>query len=42
VAVLLAQQDLYQAQNGLIEVRLARLQNLADLYRALGGGWQSG
>lgn len=40
LTVLNAQQDLYQAQSGLIEVRLARLQNVADLYRALGGGWR--
>ena len=39
-AVLTAQQDLYVAQQQLIEVRLARLINLADLYRALGGGWR--
>jgi len=39
LTVLAAQQDLYQAQQQLIEVRLARLSNLADLYRALGGGW---
>lgn len=40
LAVLVAQQGLYQAEHGLIEMRLARLQNLADLYRALGGGWR--
>jgi multidrug efflux system outer membrane protein len=40
LTVLTAQQDLYQTQNQLIEIRLARLQNLADLYRALGGGWR--
>jgi multidrug efflux system outer membrane protein len=39
LSVLAAQQDLYQTQNQLIELRLARLQNLADLYRTLGGGW---
>ena len=39
IAVLVAQQDLYASQQQLIEVRLARLVNLADLYRALGGGW---
>ena len=37
--VLSAQQDLYTAQQQLIELRLARLDNLAELYRALGGGW---
>ena len=35
-----AQRDLYLSQNQLIEVRLGRLTNLADLYRALGGGWR--
>jgi len=40
LAVLDSQQDLYLAQNQLIEVRLQRLQNLADLYRTLGGGWR--
>ena len=36
----IAQRDLYAAQQQLIELRLPRLQNLADLYRALGGGWR--
>ena len=40
LSVLEAQRDLYLAQTQLIEVRLARLTNLADLYRALGGGWR--
>ena len=40
LAVLIARQDLYAAQQQLIEVRFARLANLADLYRALGGGWR--
>jgi outer membrane protein, multidrug efflux system len=40
IVVLDAQRDLYVAQNVLIEVRLAKLQNLADLYRTLGGGWK--
>jgi len=40
LVVITAQQDLYAAQQQLIEVRLARLQNLADLYQALGGGWR--
>lgn len=40
LSVLEAQQDLYSTQTQLIEVRLARLTNLADLYRALGGGWR--
>jgi multidrug efflux system outer membrane protein len=38
--VLTAQQDLYQTQNQLIELRVLRLSNLSDLYRALGGGWR--
>lgn len=40
LSVILSQQDLYRAQVLLIESRLARLQNLIDLYRALGGGWR--
>lgn len=40
LSVILSQQDLYLAQQSLIEARLSRLQNLADLYRALGGGWR--
>jgi multidrug efflux system outer membrane protein len=40
LVVIEAQQDLYLAQQVLIEVRLSRLQNMADLYRALGGGWR--
>ncbi|MEZ4366518.1 MAG: TolC family protein [Kofleriaceae bacterium] len=39
--VLLAQQALYAAQQQVIELRLARLTNLADLYLALGGGWRA-
>jgi multidrug efflux system outer membrane protein len=42
LAVLNAQQDLYATQQQLIELRLARLANLAELYRALGGGWVEG
>ncbi|NIE67083.1 efflux transporter outer membrane subunit [Burkholderia sp. Ax-1719] len=37
--VLTAQTSLYTAQQALITARLARLTNLVDLYRALGGGW---
>jgi multidrug efflux system outer membrane protein len=37
--VLTAQRDLFAAQSQLIDTRLARLANLVDLYRALGGGW---
>jgi multidrug efflux system outer membrane protein len=40
LSVIISQQDLYLAQQLLIEARLSRLQNLADLYRALGGGWR--
>lgn len=39
LTVLAAQQDLYAAQQQLVDVRLTRLLNLADLYRTLGGGW---
>jgi multidrug efflux system outer membrane protein len=38
--VLTAQRDLFSAQQVLIQSRLARLTNLVDLYRALGGGWR--
>jgi len=38
--VLTAQNDLYTAQQRLIVLRADRLTNLADLYRALGGGWR--
>jgi multidrug efflux system outer membrane protein len=37
--VLTAQRDLYASQLILIQARLAKLANLVDLYRALGGGW---
>lgn len=40
LSVLDAQRDLYVAQLQVIEVRAALLTNLADLYRALGGGWR--
>lgn len=36
--VLVAQRSLYDAQQGLISVRLDRLTNLVTLYRVLGGG----
>lgn len=39
LVVLTAQEDLYAAQRLLIQARLARLVNLVELYRALGGGW---
>ena len=38
--VLAAQEDLYTAEQGLIRLRADQLANLADLYRALGGGWR--
>ena len=37
--VLEAQQQLYPAQNALAQIRLNRLLAYAQLYRALGGGW---
>ncbi|HWZ72454.1 MAG TPA: efflux transporter outer membrane subunit [Casimicrobiaceae bacterium] len=39
LTVLTAQTDLYNAQQTLVSARLARLTNLVDLYRSLGGGW---
>ena len=39
VDVLLAQQDLYAAQQNLLQFQAARLINIVTLYRALGGGW---
>ena len=41
VAVLLAQQDLYTAQQNLIQFQAARLINVVTLYRTLGGGWKA-
>lgn len=38
LAVLDSQRSLYSAQQGLIAVRLSRLDNLVTLYRVLGGG----
>ncbi|VWC87176.1 efflux transporter outer membrane subunit [Burkholderia lata] len=40
VNVLVNQRSLYDAQQNLVKVRLARMSNTVDLYRALGGGWQ--
>ncbi|HZR10704.1 MAG TPA: efflux transporter outer membrane subunit [Myxococcales bacterium] len=40
LTVLTAQRDLFAAQQQLIQSRLARLSNLIELYRALGGGWR--
>jgi multidrug efflux system outer membrane protein len=39
LGVLDAQRSLYTAQQSLVSVKLARLQNLVTLYKALGGGW---
>jgi multidrug efflux system outer membrane protein len=39
LTVLTAQTGLYSAQLTLVSARTARLTNLVDLYRSLGGGW---
>ena len=39
LSVLDSQRSLYAAEQTLIAVKLARLQNLVTLYKALGGGW---
>ena len=39
LSVLTAQTNLYSAEQTLVSARLARLTNLVDLYKALGGGW---
>jgi NodT family efflux transporter outer membrane factor (OMF) lipoprotein len=39
VTVLQTEQTLFQAQDVLAQVRLARLQSVISLYQALGGGW---
>lgn len=39
LAVLLAQQELFGAEQSLLDARLLRLTNLVSLYAALGGGW---
>jgi len=39
LGVLDSQRSLYTAQQSLVSVKLARLQNLVTLYKALGGGW---
>lgn len=41
VTVLLAQQDLYGAQQTLLQFQATRLLNAVTLYRSLGGGWNS-
>ena len=38
--VLSAQQDLYSAQQGLLQVQYNRLASQISLYKALGGGWK--
>jgi multidrug efflux system outer membrane protein len=40
LTLLTAQRDLFAARQQLIQTRLARLTNLVDLYKALGGGWR--
>ncbi|MGC4029863.1 MAG: TolC family protein [Steroidobacteraceae bacterium] len=40
LVVLDSQRVLFQAQDSLVQVRLARLNAALDLYRALGGGWE--
>lgn len=37
--VLDSQRSLYSAQQGLVGIKLSRLQNLVTLYKVLGGGW---
>lgn len=39
LSVLTAQQDLYFAQQSLIQAEFLRLANLVNFYKALGGGW---
>ena len=39
LSLLDAQRTLYGAQQTLVRTRLARVSNLIDLYKALGGGW---
>lgn len=39
LSVLDSQRSLYESQQVLVQTRLARLTNLVDLYKALGGGW---
>lgn len=35
-----SQRSVFQAQDALVQQRLARLKSTVDLYKALGGGWQ--
>jgi multidrug efflux system outer membrane protein len=39
LTVLSAQQDLYRAQENLIQFQFSRGSSLINLYQALGGGW---
>ncbi|MDB6129230.1 MAG: efflux system, outer membrane protein, partial [Verrucomicrobiales bacterium] len=41
VDVLLAQQDLFAAQQNLLQYQMARLLNAVTLFRSLGGGWKA-
>ena len=40
LSVLDAQRTLFQAQDGLVQLRLSRLNAALDLYKVLGGGWR--
>lgn len=42
LTALLAQQELFVAEQSLLDARLLRLTNLVSLYAALGGGWTAG
>lgn len=42
VEVLDAQQQLFPAENALAQTRFSRLANFVQLYKALGGGWNTG
>ena len=35
-----AQRSLFTAQQAVVQIRLAQLQNQVTLYKALGGGWK--
>jgi NodT family efflux transporter outer membrane factor (OMF) lipoprotein len=39
LSLLVAQRNLFQAQDSLVQQRLARLNAAVDMYKALGGGW---
>jgi multidrug efflux system outer membrane protein len=41
LTTLIAQRDTYTAQLALVSARLARADNLVQLYKALGGGWKA-